>query len=106
MLVMTTCADADEAGSLASALVEQHLAACVNTVSQVTSTYRWQGRIEQDHECLLIIKTTADRFAALDEAIRARSSYDVPEVVAVPIAAGSAQYLDWLGAAVRAVPGK
>jgi periplasmic divalent cation tolerance protein len=101
LLVLTTCADAAEARQLAAHLLERKLAACVNTVEQIASTYRWRGQIEQAHESLLLIKTTEERYAALEQAIRARSSYDVPEVLALPIAGGSAHYLEWLVASVR-----
>jgi periplasmic divalent cation tolerance protein len=101
LVVLTTCASPEEANSLAAALVEQRLAACVNTVSPVTSTYRWQGAVQQEQESLLVIKTTEERFAALEQAIRERSSYELPEVLALPIQTGSARYLDWLGAAVN-----
>jgi periplasmic divalent cation tolerance protein len=101
LVVLTTCATADEASKLAAALVEQRLAACVSTMSTVTSTYRWQGAVQQEQESLLVIKTTEERFAALEQAILARSKYELPEVLAIPVQAGSARYLDWLRAAVN-----
>lgn len=101
MLVLTTCAGPAEAERLADRLVEARLAACVNRIDSVASTYRWQGNIERDHESLLLIKTTKDRYPALEEAIREQSSYDVPEVIAVPLAAGASAYLGWLSAAVQ-----
>jgi periplasmic divalent cation tolerance protein len=100
LLVLTTCANTREADALAAGLVEAKLAACVNACNPVTSTYLWQGKIEREQEVLLLIKTTRGRFAALEEQIRARSSYDVPEIVAVPIDAGSADYLGWIEASV------
>jgi periplasmic divalent cation tolerance protein len=96
LLVLTTCGDAADAGTLATLLVERRLAACVNAVEQVTSTYRWQDRVQRDQETLLVIKTTVARFPAVEEAIRAHSRYELPEVLAVPIASGSAHYLDWI----------
>jgi periplasmic divalent cation tolerance protein len=101
LLVLTTCANSDEADRLAAALVEQRLAACVNTVGNVTSTYRWQGQVQREQESLLLIKTTEARYPALEQAIRDRSSYELPEVLAIPVHGGSAGYLDWLGAAVE-----
>jgi periplasmic divalent cation tolerance protein len=101
LVVLTTCASADEADRLAAALVEQRLAACVSTVNSVTSTYRWQGAVQQEQESLLVIKTTEERFAALEQAIRERSTYELPEVLALRVHAGSARYLDWLRAAVN-----
>jgi periplasmic divalent cation tolerance protein len=103
LVVLTTCATAEEAKSLAAALVEQRLAACVSTVSNVASTYRWQGAVQHEQESLLVIKTTEARFDAIEQAIRARSSYELPEVIAIPVHAGSARYLDWLRAAVSDV---
>jgi periplasmic divalent cation tolerance protein len=102
LLVLTTCADAEEAKRLAGALVERRLAACVSTVERVTSTYRWQGKIEHDGESLLLIKTGTERFEALERAIRELSSYDVPEVLAFRVDEGSSAYLDWLAESVRA----
>jgi periplasmic divalent cation tolerance protein len=96
LLVLTTCGDAAEAGTLATLLVEQRLAACVNAVGEVTSTYRWQNRVQRDQETLLVIKTTAERFAAVEQAIRAHSKYELPEVLAIPVADGSGAYLDWI----------
>jgi periplasmic divalent cation tolerance protein len=103
LLVLTTCASADEAKALAAALVEQRLAACVSMVAGVLSTYRWEGALQQEQESLLVIKTTEARFLALERAIRERSSYEVPEVLAIPVQTGSARYLDWLRAAVAEV---
>jgi periplasmic divalent cation tolerance protein len=100
LLVLTTCANAEEAERLAAELVERSLAACVNTVNRIASTYRWQGKVEQAQESLLVIKTTEERFAALEKVIRERSSYELPEVLAIRIHAGSSQYLQWLGASV------
>lgn len=100
LVVLTTCANADEARRLAEALVEQRLAACVSSLGDVTSTYRWQGRLQRDQETLMVIKTTEARFAAVEDLIRARSSYELPEVLAVPVHMGSSEYLSWLGAEV------
>lgn len=100
LLVLTTCANAEEAQRLAVELVERRLAACVNTVNQIASTYRWQGKVEQGQESLLVIKTTEERFAALEAIIRERSSYDLPEVLAIRVLGGSAQFLEWLEASV------
>jgi uncharacterized protein involved in tolerance to divalent cations len=100
LVVFTTCATPEEAKRLAAELVEQRLAACVNTLGGVLSTYRWQGAVQQEQECLLVIKTTDARFPALEQLIRERSSYELPEVLAIPVQAGSARYLDWLRDAV------
>ena len=96
LLVLTTCANAAEADELASALVEEKLAACVSRVDGVMSTYRWDSLLQRDPETLLLIKTTEARFDELQLAIARLSSYDVPEVIAVPVRKGSKAYLDWL----------
>lgn len=96
LLVLTTCGNAADAENLAALLVEQRLAACVNAMQNVTSTYRWQGRVQQEQEMLLVIKTTAARYSDVEEAIRAHSKYERPEVIAIPVAAGSSAYLDWV----------
>ena len=96
LLVLTTCANADEADAIAGALVEERLAACVNRVDGIMSTYIWESRLQRDKETLLLIKTTEARFDELQGAIARLSSYDVPEVIAVPVRKGSKAYLDWL----------
>lgn len=93
----TVPADFDAAG-LAKTLVDRRLAACVNVIAGVTSVYRWKGAVETDTEQQLVIKTTADKVQALDDAIRALSPYDVPEFIVLPIVAGSPDYLNWLDA--------
>lgn len=100
MLVLTTCGNDAEAGALARALVERRLAACVNAMSNVASTYRWNDEVQRQHETLLIIKTTAARFAALEQAIRELSKYELPEVIALPVQAGAADYLTWVAESV------
>jgi len=96
MVVLTTCGNEEDAGALARMLVERRLAACVNAVSKVTSTYRWKGEIQQDQETLLIIKTTTARLAAVEKTIREQSKYDLPELIALPVNAGGADYLAWV----------
>ena len=96
MVVLTTCGNDEDAQALARALVERHEAACVNTVSKIGSTYRWKGEIQQDQETLLLIKTTAARLPAVERTIRELSKYELPELIAFPVAAGSADYLEWI----------
>jgi periplasmic divalent cation tolerance protein len=96
LLVLTTCGNDEAANALARLLVERRLAACVNIVGNVASTYRWQGGVQQDRETLLLIKTTKARLAEVEAAIRAESTYELPEVIALPVPAGSAPYLQWL----------
>lgn len=100
MVVLTTCGNDEDANALARLLVEQRLAACVNAVSKVMSTYRWKGEVLEDRETLLIIKTTAPRLAALEQAIRKHSKYELPEVIALSVTAGAADYLAWVGESV------
>jgi periplasmic divalent cation tolerance protein len=95
-IVLTTLgADAD-AAALARALVEEHLAACVNVLPPMTSVYRWRGQVEQDHEQQLIIKTTAVRVAALEARLRALHPYELPEFLVLNAVAGTA-YGAWVG---------
>jgi len=81
---------------IAKALVEEQLAACVNILSPMRSIYRWDGKVIDDREWLLLIKTRAERFAAVETRVKALHSYQVPEVIALPIMAGTEEYLCWL----------
>ena len=97
VIVLTTLgADAD-ASSLARTLVEEHLAACVNVLAPMTSTYRWKGNIEQDREQQLVIKTTAARVPALEARLRDLHPYELPEFLVLPASTGSEAYLRWVG---------
>jgi periplasmic divalent cation tolerance protein len=96
VVVLVTAGDADEAARLGRALVEERLAACVNVVGPIRSIYRWQGAVEEASEHLLIVKARAADVAALEARVRALHSYEVPEVLALPVRAGSAAYLAWL----------
>lgn len=101
LLVLTNLPDRPAAEALASALVEQRLAACVNILAPCRSVYRWQGVVETADEVPLLIKTTEARYAALEAAIRARHPYELPEVIAVPITQGLPGYLAWLATETR-----
>ena len=94
--VFMTAPNAEEAGRLAEMLVEKRLAACVQMLPGMESVYRWQGKIEREREVLLIVKTTQAKFEELEKEVRAIHSYDTPEIVAVPLTAGSHPYLTWL----------
>jgi len=100
-VVLTTAGSIDEARSLASALVEERLAACCTLLPAVESIYRWQGKVEKAAETLLLIKTTAERIAALQERMHELHSYETPEFLVLPVESGSAAYLDWLAACVK-----
>ena len=99
ILVLTTCPDEATAGRIAVDLVEAGLAACVNRVSGVRSTYRWKDRLEDEPEVLLIIKTLASRYQTLEMRLKSLHPYEVPEIIALPIVGGSPEYLSWLGTA-------
>jgi periplasmic divalent cation tolerance protein len=97
-VVLVTAPDAEVGARLARELVEARLAACVNLVGSVRSVYRWEGRVEDEAEVLLVIKTRAERFAALEARVRELHPYEVPEVLALAAAGGSRAYLDWVAA--------
>ena len=95
LVVTTTVAGPDEANALARALVEARLAACVQMLP-IASTFRWKGAVETAAEHLLLCKVRAADYAEVEAEIRARHAYDVPEIIALPVAEGSADYLGWL----------
>jgi len=99
IVVFMTAANGEEATRLADMLVGAHLAACVQILPEIESVYRWEGKIERSSEVLLLAKTTRGKFDDLEREVRALHSYDTPEIVAVPIVAGSAPYLEWLSKA-------
>lgn len=91
-----TCPDEAVARRLAEGLVAAQLAACVNIVPGLTSVYRWQGEIQTDAEVLLLIKTDVAHYPALEEQLKREHPYELPELIAVPLATGSRPYLEWL----------
>jgi periplasmic divalent cation tolerance protein len=101
IVVFTTCADESDGETLARALVESRLAACVNLVRGVRSLYPWKGAIESSDEILLVIKTSRELFPALQEEVGKRHRYEVPELIALPIVAGAEGYLGWLSSNLR-----
>ena len=98
IVVLSTCGSEEDAERLARALVEQHLAACVNIVPGMKSYYRWKGNLESSAEWLMLIKSSRERWDALRAALEKAHSYEVPEVIALPIVDGSPNYLNWIGA--------
>jgi periplasmic divalent cation tolerance protein len=100
IVVFSTCASREEAEKLARLLVEQGLAACASIVPGVRSYYRWRGALETADEHLLVIKSVRRQFAALSAALERAHSYEVPEVLALPVVAGSAPYLAWIEASL------
>jgi periplasmic divalent cation tolerance protein len=100
-LVLTTAGSADEARKIAHALVDSKLAACVNIIPHIQSMYRWQGKIEEAQEWLLIVKTTNAAFERVKDAIKKMHSYAVPECIALNVEDGSPEYLKWLADSVE-----
>ena len=100
-IVLTMTGSEDEARNIASTLVERQLAACVNIVPQIESIYRWQGKVESAQEWLLLIKTSAEKFAEVRDAIRELHSYDLPECIAINIEDGSPAYLQWIADSIK-----
>lgn len=101
IVVFITAPNEEAAAEIARALVGQKLAACVNIVRNIRSIYSWQGKVEDDTEVLMIAKTQKKLFTALSEKVKELHSYDVPEVIAVPILKGSDDYLEWIKASTK-----
>lgn len=101
LLVLTNLPDRAVADRLADSLIEQRLAACVNILAPCRSVYRWKGAVQHDEEHPMLIKTTAERYAALEAAIRAMHPYELPEIVAVGIERGLPGYLAWVDAETK-----
>ena len=96
VVIFCTCSAEDEAFSIGKSLVEAQLAACINVLPPLHSVYRWEGKVETAKEILLFIKTTRERFLDVRDRITQLHSYDTPEIIALPIEAGSDKYLGWL----------
>ena len=103
IVVLCSCPDESKAIDIARVLVQEGLAACVNRLAPVTSVYRWEGRVCEQSEQLLVIKTTPARYEALEMRLKALHPYEIPEIIAIPVVAGSGQYLAWIAAATDAV---
>ncbi len=101
IVVFMTAANREEAAQLAEILVAERLAACVQILPEMESVYRWQGKVERQKEVLVIAKTTKSRFEELEKEVRAIHSYETPEIVALPVTAGSPLYLEWLNSSVN-----
>ena len=96
IIIHCTCPDIVTAERISRLVVSQKLAACVNQVPNVTSDYEWQGKIKQDNEVLLLIKTETEKFDAISQAIREIHPYELPELIAVPVTQGEPNYLEWI----------
>jgi periplasmic divalent cation tolerance protein len=101
IIVLSTADTPELAEKIAAALVDAREAACVNIVPGIRSIYRWEGKVCNESECLLLIKSSADQFAAIQRRIRLLHSYQVPEIIALPISEGDPEYLKWLQASLR-----
>lgn len=104
LLVLCNCPDSDIAARIARALVEARLAACVNVLAPCQSIYRWEGAVETATETPLLIKTTRERYSALEAEVRALHPYEVPEIIALPIERGLPSYLGWVAAETGDAP--
>jgi len=104
LLVLTNVPDRATAEKLADLLVDRQLAACVNILAPCRSVYRWKGAVQHDEEHPMLIKTTAERYPALEQALRGGHPYELPEIIAVPIERGLPAYLDWVAAETTAKP--
>ena len=102
IVVLITTSREEKAQSIAGLLLNQRKAACVNIVPQVTSIFRWEGNIEDEKESLLVVKTRAELFPELKALVSGIHSYEVPEIIAIPIVDGNAEYLEWIGTETEA----
>jgi periplasmic divalent cation tolerance protein len=98
LLVLTNLPDRAAAEKLADALIAKQVAACISILAPCRSVYRWQGAVQHEEEHPLLIKTTSERYAALEAVIRAAHPYELPEIIAVPVERGLPAYLDWVAA--------
>ncbi|MSO20939.1 MAG: divalent-cation tolerance protein CutA [Acidobacteria bacterium] len=100
IVVLVTTNGVRQAKRIARALLDQRLAACANLITPIRSLYRWQGKIAEDRECLMVIKTTRGEFDALRACVEKLHTYSVPEVIALPIIDGAENYLSWVAESV------
>jgi len=96
IVVLITASKEEEAVVIAKTLVEERLAACVNILPGIRSVYRWEGKVHDDPECMMLAKTSASNFGLLESRVKELHSYSVPEIIALPIVNGYGPYLDWL----------
>jgi periplasmic divalent cation tolerance protein len=101
ILILVTTSSKKEAEKISQALLNQKLIACANIVGPVSSHFHWDGKVEQAEEFLVLMKSRLDLFDAISEQVKALHSYEVPEIVALPIVAGSKTYLEWLGTSLQ-----
>jgi periplasmic divalent cation tolerance protein len=101
IVVFVTAGSKDEACKIARRLIEKRLAACVNIVEKIDSLFRWEGKVDAAAEALLLIKSKKSKFSQIVKAVRSVHSYEVPEIIALPIICGDGPYLKWIDASVR-----
>lgn len=101
VVVLSTCAHREEAERITQRILEERAAACVNIIDDVTSVYRWKGKIEETRECLLLVKTRRELATRVEGIIKELSSYECPEMIVLPILLGAPQYLHWLADATN-----
>jgi periplasmic divalent cation tolerance protein len=101
IVVLSTCGSEEEAVRIAKRLVEGRVAACVNLIPRIRSIYRWEGKVEDATEWMLLIKTSRERYDALAAVLESAHSYELPEVLALPVVAGSPNYLAWLDSELK-----
>jgi len=101
IIILITAASSEEAGTIATALVEEKLAACVNIIPGISSTYWWEGKVCHEEEVLLIAKTMRSLFSSIRDRVRSLHSYQVPEIISFPIAEGLPEYLRWIEEVTR-----
>ncbi len=101
LIVFVTAKNIREANKISKEIIDQKLAACVNSIKDISSCYRWEGKIVKSKEVLLIIKTKNNLFKKLEKAIKSVHSYTVPEIIALPILGGSSDYLKWISSSIK-----
>ena len=101
IVVLSTCSSEEEASRIARELIEDQLAACVNILSPVRSFYRWKGKVCDEKEWVLLIKTGRETFEALENKVKSLHSYEVPELICLPVLGGSFAYLEWMEETLR-----
>lgn len=101
IVILITAKDKPEAEKIAKMLIKNKLAACVNILAGVKSLFRWQGKIDQAKEALLIVKSRKEKFNKIAKLVKSMHSYDLPEIIAVPIVSGFKPYLDWINESIR-----
>ena len=105
IVVLSTCATQEEAERIARALLDERLAACVNVIPGIRSYYRWKGAIESANECLLVVKSSRELFNSIGAVLEKEHSYEVPELLALPVVEGATNYLNWFLANLRSGSG-